>query len=183
LAALCDPEQPVEARRFVASAQWVTVVVLFYSGVQKVVQGYYFDGSMLTYSLSTNSFRGILQLLLPASEFERLAALGGAAGEGPYSVDSPLLLAASNGIWLAELSLPALMLWRRTAPLAALATLVLLLGIEIGAREVFFGLIFSNGVLLFLPAAWQRWALPFTVSLLGALLASRLGLLPEVVFY
>lgn len=82
-------------------------------------------------------------------------------GTGSYRVSSPLFLAASNAVWIFEMATPFFLMWRRTRVMAALATLAFLAAIELGARECFFGLIFSNLAMLFLPGRVHERARPW----------------------
>jgi hypothetical protein len=66
---------------------------------------------------------------------------------------------------------------------AVAAAVALLLAIEVAAREVFFGIVFANAILLFAPARVHRVALPAVAALLLMLVLSRLGIGPEVTFY
>lgn len=168
---------------FLRAVRWIVAVVFFYGGLQKLVHGYYLHGEYLAFSLSSPSFRDVLGLLLPADELTRLSAFTGAVGDGPYRVASPLFVALSHATYLAEMALAPALLWRRTRVVAVAAALAFLCAIEIGAREVFFGLVFANAILLYLPGAPQRRLLPVVVLLLAALLLVRLGVLPAMVFY
>jgi hypothetical protein len=75
LAALLDPRAEADRVPYLASLRWLVVVVLFYSGVQKLVHGYYFQGLYLAYALVEEHFRPIVSWLLPAAETARLSAL------------------------------------------------------------------------------------------------------------
>jgi len=183
LAAFLRTSDPAEARLFVGAVRWMVVIIFFYSGVQKLVHGFWVDGQYLAFSLDSAGFRPVLRLLLSPAEYARLAAFTGEVGDGSYRVASWPLLLVSNGTWLAEMALAPLLVWGRTRIPAALAGLALLAGIEVGAREVFFGLIFVNAVLCFLPVRVHRRAVPVVALLLLALTLSRLGVLPEATFY
>lgn len=169
---------------FLRSSRWLLFLIFFYAGVQKLLHGYYFHGLYFAYSLqTTESFRPILQPFLSAEEFSRLISLTGQIGDGPYLVTSSPFLVLSNITYLAEIILAPLLLLRKTRLLGVLGIMALLLGIEAAAREVFFGLIFLNALLLFLYTDMNRklvWV--FTLFLL-ALVLSRVGILPEAVFY
>ncbi len=183
LCALLRPDVAADRILMVRAARWLLCVVLFYAGLQKLVHGHYFFGQYLAFSLSTESFRPILRPLLDAAEYERLLQFDGAVGDGPYRVHSLGLLLASNVVWVAELLLPVFLAWRQTRVGATLATFALVAAIEIGARELFFGLVFLNLACLFPAADWTRASRPWFALVLAGLLASRLGLAPEVVFY
>jgi hypothetical protein len=181
LASAFDLERDDERQVLLACARWVMVIVLFTTGVQKLMYGTYFHGEFLGVRIAhSDTFAAAFQYLLPEEEFLRLRGLGddpttqGVAlfagerighlpepGTGTYRVQSPLFLVASNAVWVFEMAAPFFLLWRRTRVAAALATLGFLAGIELGAREYFFGLIFSNLVLLFLPGRVHERARPF----------------------
>lgn len=181
--ALLDENDEDERVILLRSVRWIVCIILFASGLQKVVHGHWFDGQQLAYSLWIPSFRPILEPLLSHAEFARLNAFSGNIGDGPYGTDAPALLLASNGVYLAEMALAALLLLRRTRILAVVATFAMLLTIEMGAREVFFGLNFANALLLFLPGDVHRPAVGATVAIAVTLLLVRLHVLPDAVFY
>lgn len=165
------------------AVRWMVLVVFFWSAVQKLVHGYWLNGAYLAFSLDSAGFRPVLSWLLDPAELTRLSGYRGQPGDGPYLVSGWRLLAVSNGTWLVELALAPLLVWRRTRRAAALLGLAVLLGIQVGAREVFFGLVFANAVLLYLPAPWHRRVVPAVAVLLAALMLSRLGVLPEAIFH
>jgi len=188
LALLLDPFAPppagaADARLYLRAVRWMVCVVFFYGGVQKLVHGYWWQGQYLAYSLANESFRDLLRFLLPAGEVARLAALTGRVGDGPYLLTTPLARLVSIGVCVAEIALAPLLAWQRTRPVALVAALLFLLAIEIPAREVFFGLVFANAVLLFARTDLHRRFVPAVALLLALLLLVRLGVLPEVVFY
>jgi hypothetical protein len=181
--ALLDARRGDERTAFLRAVRWTVCVVLFYSGLQKLVHGYWFDGQYLAFSVHTESFRPVLALLMPASELERLLALRGEVGDGPYRVAGPLLVAVSNAVYASEMLLAAALLWRTTRAAAVAVVAALLVAIELGAREVFFGLVFASALLLFLHSDLNRRLVPAFIAVLLALLLSRAGMLPEATFY
>lgn len=183
LLALLRPDTPAERPLLMRALRWIVCLVLFTSGVQKVVHGYYFHGQYLAYSSWIATFRPVLARLLPPDEYARLTSFGSDVGAGPYLVSSPLFLVVSNAVWVAELVLPLLLLWPPARPLAVAATLALLVGIEVAAREVFFGIVFANGLLLFLPRPLGRWYPALVGALLAWLLLGTLGVVPAVEFH
>ena len=98
----------MERRLLLRAVRWTVVVVLFYSGLQKLIYGYYFHGQFLAYSLWRDSYRVGLQALLSPEELLRFTSYDRGVGSGPYLVSSPLFLALSNSIYLVELSHPSL---------------------------------------------------------------------------
>lgn len=182
LLAFVNTADPEQRRLFLRAGRWIACVVLFASGIQKLALGYYLDGQFLAYQLGTATYRVVLDPLLPAGESARLAALDGQPGAGPYLVSSPLFLAVSRAVVLAEIALPVLLVVRRTRLVALATAVVLLFAIEAAAREVFFGLVMVNALLLFAPPTAHRAFVPGAAVLLTALVLVRLGLLPYVVF-
>lgn len=165
------------------SVCWLTATVLLWSGIQKIAYGYYFQGEQLAYAGWIDSFRPVLSLLMPAEELARLAAYTREVGDGPYRVASPLFVALSNGVYVTELLLAGMLLFRRTRVIAVILALVFLVCVEVAARELFFGLLFANSLLLFWPRGVHRKALPAFAVILFCLLLMRAGILPEMVFY
>jgi hypothetical protein len=172
-----------EQQLFLRAVRWMVCVVLFWGGVQKVVNGFYSQGQYVAYSLSTDSFRQVLQPLLPAEEVARLRSYKGEVGDGPYLISSPLLLVFCHSVYIVELALVPLLLIPATRKLAVVGAVVFMLGIEAAAREVFFGLVFVNAILLFLPSDTNRRLIGVFAGGLALLMLSRLGALPEVTFY
>lgn len=183
LGALLDPRDEAERTLYVAAARWLAVVILFWSGIQKLVHGYYFHAEYFGFSLWIDSFRKVFGLLLPADEYARLTAFNGAPGDGPYFVRSPLVVTIANLTWSAEIALPLALLSRRTRTLAVCAAVALICAIEVAAREVFFGLLYVNLILLYLESDRHRRLVVPIALLLACLVAVRAGWLPMVVFY
>jgi hypothetical protein len=157
--------------------------VLFYSGVQKLVHGYYFQGLYLAYAMVEAHFRPIVSLLMPAAEAARLSALPPVVGSGPYLTPAPLLVLASNAVYVTEIGLAGLLLVPRTRSWAVPLVFVFLVAVESTAPEVFFGTLFVSGALLFRHGAANRALVPVVALLMAAFLLSRIGVLPPVAFY
>ena len=109
--------------------------------------------------------------------------MSGQVGDGPYRVASVPLLLLANGTWLAEIALAPALVWRRTRAGALVLALLLIAGIELVAREVFFGLVFASLLLLFAHGDRQSAARWLVAAALVVLALSRLGVLPEVTYY
>jgi hypothetical protein len=183
LLAALDPRVDAERRLLLRSLAWLASVILFWSGVQKLTHGYYFRGEELAYSVWIESFRPMLSLLIPAEELARLVSYGREVGDGPYRVASPLFVLVSNAVYVTEIALALLLLVRRLRPYAVAAALVFLAAVEVAAREIFFGLLFANALLLFWPARLHRRLVGVFAGLLLCLLLIRAGILPQLVFY
>ena len=183
LAAFLDRNDAAQGRLYLQTLRWVVVVVLFYSGLQKLVQGHWVRAEFLAFSVATESFRNVLAPLLSPVELARLAALRGEVGDGPYHAASLSLRIVANATWIAEIALGPALCWRRSRAVALAITLLLLAAIEVGAREVFFGLVFANAILSFAHRDLHSLSRPIVVGLLALLALSRLGVIPEATFY
>jgi hypothetical protein len=183
LAAFLDPRRDADRVLYVAAARWLAVVILFYSGIQKLAHGYYFHAEYFAFSLWIDSFRTAFRWVLPEGEYARLTAFTGQPGDGPYVVRSPLVVAIANLTWIAEIVLAPALLWRRTRPFAIAAAVALIAAIEVAAREVFFGLLYVNLILLYLEHPWHPRLVAPVAAVLASLVLVRVGWLPPVVFY
>jgi hypothetical protein len=181
--ACLDDEDEAERRLLLRSLRFTVLVVLFYSGLQKLVHGYWLRGEFLAWSLWEESFRTALGPLLSAEEFARLASLDWSAGAGPYRFSSLAPVLLSNAVWLSEMFLPAALIPRRSRTVACIATCALIAGAQLVARELMFGVEFVAATLLFLPGGSLRRCVVPAAVLLGALVFIRLGVLPEVLFH
>ena len=179
--AFFDITKDDEALIALASLRWMTLIVLFSTGLQKVLYGTYFQGEFLAWKIAhSDRFTTFWQYAVSAEEIDRLRRLAaGAKDAGVYRTQDLALLLASNASYLAELILPWLLLLRRTRPVALIATVAFLVLVEAGAREVFFGVLFVNLVLLFSSRSWVRALLPASVALYLVSAGSQLGLLPD----
>ncbi|MBX3024184.1 hypothetical protein KF840_04660 [bacterium] len=184
LIALCDPGDADERALLLSAARWLTVIVFFYSGLQKVLYATYFDAQFLGVSIGHKpALAWLFGWIVPAAELNRLRDLHPLVpGQGPFDIRSPGALALANGVYLFEMGAPVLLLWRRTRPYAAVAALAVIGAIEIGARELLFGILFVNLLLLFFARPVNRALLPASLAALAVLAAARVGLLPSFSF-
>jgi hypothetical protein len=169
-----------DERLVMQGLQWLAVVVLFHTGLQKVLYGHYFQGDFLAFMVGVGDrFADPFRLVLPAEEVARLQSYDPLrVGAGPYRVDSVAFLVASSTVWLLELLLPMPLIVRRTRMLAACCAIAFVLTLQLGARELGFAFLFSNLLLLFPSGDWNRRLLPvFAVVYLYAL-GAAVGLLP-----
>lgn len=156
-------------------AGWLVVVVLFFSGLQKVLHGCYFHGQYLAYMVATTDrFRDFFRPIIPAAELARLQALG-RAPHGLYRVHSLLFVAVSNAVWLGELGVAVGLLWKRARPLALAGGILLMAGILASSHEVFFDTLFVNLLLLFARTDLNRKLLPLSLAGYGFYLLAGLG--------
>ena len=155
-----------EAPVLLAALRFSIAILLFYTGVQKLLYGTYFHGQYLLVEMALKPpFAAVLGWTLPADELARVTAeLPDHVGAGPYRTDAPLLLLASNAVYLFELAIPGALLWRRTRAPAVVAVGVFVFAIQSGATELFFGALLVNCVLLFWPRDLHRRAWPVFVG-------------------
>jgi uncharacterized membrane protein YphA (DoxX/SURF4 family) len=145
--ALIDERIESERRLGIAALRAMVPIVFVWSGIQKLLSGCWFQGEFLLIgALQSDRFRA-LQLIVPRMEMNALRALSpSSAGSGPYHFESAPPLLLSNAVWMLELILPLLLLVPRLRRFAAISLLLLLLGIELFARELAFGLL-SGGLI------------------------------------
>jgi hypothetical protein len=184
LLAFCDLTDAGERALALNAARWLMLIIFFWTGVQKVLYGTYFNAAFLGISIAHKpTFASLFAWLVPGDEVDRLRGLRATGvGSGPYAIASPVALAISNGSYLFELVAPFLLLWRRTRTWAVLAAIGFVVCIELGARELMFGALFINLLLLFLPRPINRALLPGFAAFYAVLIASRLGVLPKFQF-
>ncbi len=139
-----------EAWAALAAMRWIVVAGLVWSGVMKLVHGYWLGGEFLAHRIALDpGFARVFAPILPDGELARLVALENRIGAGPFRAEAPLLVAASNATWLAEILLPLGLLATRTRTLSLVALIGLMLAIQAGARELFFAGLMFGGLLLF----------------------------------
>ncbi len=163
-----------ESRWALGSLRIAFVVCIFYTGFQKLLHGYYFQGEVLAFYVSQReSYRTAFSLIMPAAEIERLASYRYAVGAGPFTSSSPLFLIASNASWIGEIILPIMLLFRRTRLIAFIGLIALIVAIEVAARELYFGAFFLMILFLFAPSDWNRKALPGFIAFYVLALANE----------
>jgi hypothetical protein len=173
-----------EQRRLqLRAVRGMAVLVLFHSGLQKLLSGHWTNGQFLAFATTREPFRPILSHLVPTNELARLGSYPGTIGDGPYSVEAPFLIVASNLVWVAEMGLALLLLLPAARRWAWPVACGLVAAIQLGAREMMFGVEFCAALTLFARGdRLTRWVGAITV-LLGLLVLVRLGLLPTVLFH
>jgi len=145
--------KPDEGTVLLSTVRWLAAIMLFYTGFQKLLHGTYFDAHFLAAQIMLKpAFADVFGLMIPAEELARLQAIRwNEMGAGPVHSQAPLLLLASNAVYLFELAIPFGLLWQRTRRQAVVALLVFTVAIQSGAREAFFGGLLVNVCLLFWP--------------------------------
>ena len=183
LLACFDLKEEKEQRLLLNLLRWTIVILLFYSGLQKLIHGYYFRGELLAYYVAHNEqFRMAIGFVLDRDELSRLTSLTLDEGAGPYRVTSLPFILLSNAVYIAEIALAAALLNRRTRPVAIYLALLMIAVIEFAAHELYFLGIFVNVLLLFFPGDLNRkLVIPFA-AFYALLLVLRLMAYPEMPF-
>jgi len=182
LFAFLDRRSVEEGELLLRACRWMVLIVLFWSGLQKVLYGTYFHAQFLgAFIAFKSSFAQAFGAILPVAELARLQSLPIRAGAGPFAVNSLPLVMLSNAVYLVEMVLPALLLWTRTRAAAVLAAILFTAVLQTAAREIFFGALFLNLLLLFARRGVNRRLLPLFAMLYLGLLMTRL-LAPGVYF-
>ncbi len=174
-----DSSKTEEKELFLQACRWLAVIIFFYSGVQKLWYGEYFDGRYLAY-LSTIAprTRAGFELFVSSEELSRLVSYGTQAGSGPFVIHSTIFKVISNSAWISEIMLGLLLLWRRLWPLAVVFGIFTVFIIEFIAREFIFGILMVSLLFLFCRQDVNRRLLPIYVGLLAYLVAVRLDWVP-----
>jgi hypothetical protein len=169
-----------QEKTVLAALRWVAAIVLFQTGLQKILYGLYFRGDIFAFLIGQDPrFATLFEHIVAPEEVARLASYDSLrTGAGPYRLDSLPVVAASNLTYAVELVLPPLMMLRATRRWAAWAAVAFVLLIQLGAREAGFAVVFSSLLLLFQPNAPLRRALPALAVVFALAIAAAHGLLP-----
>ncbi len=174
-----DSSKTEEKELFLQTCRWLTVIIFFYSGVQKLWYGEYFDGRYLVYLAGmADRSRTAFEFLIPPEEMARLISYKREAGSGPFLIDSTIFKILSNSAWISEIVLSLLLLFRRTWPLALACAIFTVFVIEFIAREFIFGVLMVSMLFLFCQRDVNRRLLPVYIIFLAYLAAVRLGWVP-----
>jgi hypothetical protein len=163
-----------------AALRWVAAIVLFQTGLQKVLYGLYFRGDIFAFLIGQDPrFATLFGAVVAPEEISRLASYDALrTGVGPYRLDSFPVVAASNLTYVVELALPSLMMIRTTRRWAAWAAVAFVLLIQLGAREAGFAVVFSSLLLLFQADVPLRRVLPALAVLFLLAIGAAHGFLP-----
>lgn len=174
-----DSSKTEEKELFLQTCRWLTVIIFFYSGVQKLWYGEYFDGRYLVYLAGmADRSRTAFEFFIPPEEMARLISYKREAGSGPFLIDSTIFKILSNSAWISEIVLSLLLLFRRTWPLALACAIFTVFVIEFIAREFIFGVLMVSMLFLFCQRDVNRRLLPVYIVFLAYLVAVRLDWVP-----
>ena len=165
--AVALPITAARAAPIAALFRWSCILLFLHSGLQKMVYGAYWNGAFLARRIHDDRFAWVLDLALPDAEFQ---ALQTADPLGPMLLESAGGLLLSNAVYLSEIACAVLLLIPATRRLGLIASVLTVIGIEVVAREVGFGLMFVLMLLLFRPQFYAtRAALAFVLVAHGML--------------
>lgn len=164
-----------EERALVSALRTVLIAVFFWSGVQKIVHGAYFDGSFLCWNLvkgTHDAWRWVANIVLSAEE---LANVARAQTTNECRFVTPVGLMIANSVYVFELVCAALLAHSRVRERGAVVAALVLVGIEIAMAEWIFAAFVANLLLLFAAPSWSKRARPlfFGWAIFVALLSAR----------
>lgn len=156
--------------------RWTYVIVMFWAGLQKALQGAYLSGQYFFYMISIKAqVRDALGWAVPAEDLERLAGYGlPSLGDGPYLADAPLILLLSNSAWIGEVLVAVGALVPRLRRASAWGAIALVIAIELLMREFVFGCMAVYLASLFLSVRANRITEGLATGFLVALALMRI---------
>lgn len=181
--ALCDVRKAPDREAALVALRWLGIIVMFYSGLKKVLFETYFRGQFLATRMDHPGFSFVFKPLLGEEEFQRLVYLSSSEAPGPYVFTSIPALIVSNSVYVAELLVALLLLIPKTRMGGALLGLAVVVGIEVVARELLFGVLCSYLLMLFLPSAWSKLWFRFSAVVVVGLIPLQLVVGPTVRFF
>lgn len=167
--AISVPATLAKAEAISSLFRWSCIILFLNSGLQKIVYGGYFNGSFLARRIGTDRFGWLLELTLPREEYLQLLEADRA---GPMLFSSVIGLLLSNLVYLSEIGCAILLIIPKTRSFGLVASILTVIGIEVVAREVGFGLMFIMMLLLFRPRILEGRAIflfPLAVHLAFAI--------------
>jgi hypothetical protein len=175
--AMMNPHDRNQGDLALAAVRWLVVIVLVWSGIQKLVGGAYFQGQFIAVEIGESGrFSGIFGALASERELNHLRQLGPPrAGGGPFRFDSWPAVLLSNAVPILEIAVGALLASKRARRIGALATLALIGAIEVGARELSFGLLMVAMLSTFGNPGLMRWGAPLISLAYATLWAARMA--------
>jgi hypothetical protein len=159
---------------------WMGVIVLFHSGLQKLLHGYYFVGALPLWAVAAGDpFGRLFAWALSGAEVSRLIGLNLSVPEaGPFLADGAALLTLANAVWAAELILVGLIVAPSTRRAGVISAVLFLSAVYGIAREPMFALLLVQLLLLCVPGQWNRRLAPCFLALYAAILLCAAGVFP-----
>jgi hypothetical protein len=156
-------------RALLSSLQLLTALVLWHSGMQKILYGTYAYGSYVAFRVTDRGFGELMSVFAADGEVTALQAMIKAGRDGPYLFHSWLPRVVSNLVYGAEIALSISLLVARTRPAAVAAGIVFVACIEAIAFEFAFGLLMINLLALFASRRLSVFAMRTSLALLAVL--------------
>lgn len=181
LCALFDASNAGDGPLLRSALCWMGALVLFHSGFQKVLHGYYFFAEFPAYAIAAKDpIGGLFGWLVSTEEVGRLQGLNLFLPEaGPFLTDSTSLVFLSNAVWVLEIELAVMMMFRLTRNFAAVAAIAMVVVIQLVGHQPLYALLLAQFFLLCIPGEWhRRLALVFGTAYAAVALA-QLGILPK----
>lgn len=146
--------------------QYAILSLFVFSGLQKVVHGYYLSGELFTlHALYIPDYLGdrlrdVLQLVggVLGEGLEPYLGWEGAYAGEPVTVPPWILrtlLPLGAGVLLMEIGAPLLVAWRRTRPFGLVLLILLQVAIALGSYELGIAFVSLNCILLFLRRGYR----------------------------
>lgn len=161
-------EKPDDQQILSSALRFLVIWAMFFSGLQKVLHGTYFNGAYLG-MLIANQGRFVLPFYFVMPEDELNAIVDGPV-TGPYEIHSPIVLLFSNLVYILEILAAVLLAIPRFRNVGVVLTAALLVAIEVAAREYMFGVMVINLLCLFLDEKWSRRGMIFSVVFYSVML-------------
>lgn len=153
---LSDIDRPEQRRSLMEFLRWLGVYTMLFSGLRKLLSGTYFQGTFLASRMHEERFFIFFRPLLDSNEMTHLHTLLLENSAGPFRFESPFAILVSNSVWLSELVAGIMLIFARTRTSGAILAVLVLVGIEVIARELVFGFLALNIYSLFFPEMWVR---------------------------
>jgi len=170
LAILCRSDRRAEQVLLLNGARWLVIIAMFFSGLQKLFHGGYFDGRFLAYMTAESDRSVVSAWALSPEALAHIKNLAGHVGTGPYAVREPLFVVMSNAVYVVEMLVGVLLLIPKGRKITVVAAIGLVLVIETTSREFTFGSVAMYLFLLFWPSDLGRRLLPVFILRFGILL-------------
>jgi hypothetical protein len=181
LCALFDERVAEDGRLLRSALCWMGALVLFHSGLQKLLHGYYFLAEFPLVAIATGDPVGQLYAwLVPAAEEARLRGINMFIPEsGPFRIQSVPLILLSNAVWALEIELAVMVLARRTRRFAAVLAIAAVVVLQMTAHMPMAALLLSQFLLLCVPGEWNRRLAVVFVAAYAAVALAQAGVLPD----
>ncbi len=169
LICFADRSSTAGQRVLMQSMKWLPAILFFYAGLQKILYGTYLHGTYLAFLVATNSANTVsfFQWIIPPDELTRLLQT---EFPGPYLFSSWPPVVLSNAVYVSEMLIALTLIPQRCRRIGAIGAFLLLIGIQVFAREMMFGMLCCNLLLVYAPTDWNKKLLPLSAIAYAGLL-------------